>query len=181
MGKRKRYRSALRSERYIRDAYIALAEAGERISVTSICHEAKLNRSTFYAHYESVEQLEEQLVTSLMEGMAQVMRLHAEPSFVSNPEPMFQAVGRYVAENRSLLKLLLTSNASASFVNQLRAYLHSAVSESNLANEVYYDYLAGGLFSIYRVWVLGLYGDTPIEDVSHIAAQWARQSLEASS
>ncbi len=44
---------------HIKESFLREAEKNEyqRISVTSVCKEAKINRSTFYFYFESIEML----------------------------------------------------------------------------------------------------------------------------
>ena len=64
MEKRKEYRSAVRSRRLIRSAFLELLreKAYEKITVTDIVTRADINRSTFYAHYPDVRGLVEEIV-----------------------------------------------------------------------------------------------------------------------
>ena len=56
MGERKVYKSALRSRKWIRQAFMELLREKdfEKITVTDIVNRADINRSTFYAHYPDV-------------------------------------------------------------------------------------------------------------------------------
>ena len=53
--KKAEYRSAARSRRLIRDAYVNLMQEKpiDKISISDIVREADLNRGTFYAHYSN--------------------------------------------------------------------------------------------------------------------------------
>ena len=160
-----RYRNSIRSERLLKDAFVALAANGERISVSALCRQADLNRSTFYAHYDSVDDLEARLVEDLMDGLAKVLKDTLANAFRDNPRPALEAIGSYVASNQALLKLLLTSNASFDFGDRLRRELLVTVGHARLEDEIRFDYVAGGLSSVFRTWVLEQYGSIPMRDV----------------
>ncbi|MBQ9733551.1 MAG: TetR family transcriptional regulator, partial [Clostridia bacterium] len=57
MGNKAEYRSALRSRRLIRDAFLALMQenGSAKMTVTEIVRRADINRATFYAHYSDVQ------------------------------------------------------------------------------------------------------------------------------
>ena len=59
MAEKKEYRSAIRSRRFIRQAFMELLREKrlEKITVTDIVNRADINRSTFYAHYTDVKAL----------------------------------------------------------------------------------------------------------------------------
>ncbi len=171
MEKRKRYRSAIRSERMIRDAYVSLAERGQRLSVTAICREADLNRSTFYVHYDCIETLEASLSAGLMEELVELVSENLEASYPQRLDLVVAAIGSYVEENRALFRLLLTSAGSFGFGDNLRASLLKLVGDTELEGMVRFDYVAGALASVYRTWVLGQYGDVSIEEVNQVAVR----------
>ena len=54
MPQKAEYRSAIRSKKMIRHAFIELlgSTAADKITVTDLAQKAGLNRGTFYAHYE---------------------------------------------------------------------------------------------------------------------------------
>ena len=56
MAEKKEYRSAVRSRRMIRQAFMDLLHEKplEKITATDIIRRADINRSTFYAHYPDV-------------------------------------------------------------------------------------------------------------------------------
>lgn len=174
MATRRRYRSALRSEKLLREAFIKLTERGERMNVTALCREADLNRSTFYAHYDSIDALQEELVSNLMQDLGRVVQGCVGPEFERSPESVIDAIGSYVAANRTLFRLLITSSQSFGFGDDLRSVLLDAVGCSGIVDEMRFDYVAGGLASIYRTWILGQYGDIPIEKANQIAAALVR-------
>ena len=171
MADKKRYRSALRTERLLREAYVSLAQKGERLSVAALCREADLNRTTFYTHYNNVEELEADLTGGLMTGLGDVVSAALGDDGQLDPALVVEAVGSYVEKNRPLLRLLLTSAGSFEFGDELRTSLLKAVGGSELAAMVRFDYVAGALASVYRTWVLGQYGDVPVADINRAVVQ----------
>ena len=57
------------TKRLIKDAYIELLERNpsKRLSITDICKVADINRSTFYMHYEDVNQLVREIEDDLLD------------------------------------------------------------------------------------------------------------------
>ena len=67
------YRSAVRSRKLIKQAYVELIQKKDvdKITVMDIVTKADINRGTFYAHYKCVmdvsEQIENETISSLLE------------------------------------------------------------------------------------------------------------------
>jgi len=72
------YKNAIRSKQLIRQATIALLDkkgSYDEITVSDICHEADINRGTFYNHYgnpiEVLEEIKEELMNKLTATLKQ--------------------------------------------------------------------------------------------------------------
>ena len=63
MEYRKENRNALRSKRLIREAFFALLKEKEleKITVRLIADRADVNRSTYYAHYQDIQELVDEI------------------------------------------------------------------------------------------------------------------------
>ena len=64
-------RRIVKTKRRIRDAFLALRRrySDDKIKVKDICAEAKINKTTFYKHYEDSEELSEEIDEALAEGV----------------------------------------------------------------------------------------------------------------
>jgi AcrR family transcriptional regulator len=69
MGEKAEYKSAIRSRRLIRQAFIELMKEKEleKITVTDIVKRADINRGTFYAHYKYTRAVIEQIENEIIE------------------------------------------------------------------------------------------------------------------
>ena len=172
MAEKKRYRSALRSERLLQEAFIRLVEheGRERVTVAEVCREADLNRSTFYAHYDNVDALGDSIIGKLTDGLAEIIAQHAPLWSSGDYRAVIDLLGSYVDEHRSTYRLLIMSQRSFGFVERLRSSLLEAVGLEAPEDMVRFDFFAGGLTCIYRTWVLGQYGAMPIEQANELAA-----------
>ena len=63
-----------KTERLIRDSFHSLlAEKDfEEISIKELCEKAQINRKTFYAHYDSLEELRQDLINRLFSDTQQI-------------------------------------------------------------------------------------------------------------
>lgn len=68
---KKTYRNSIRSEKSIIHAYVQLMQnkTSKRITVTDIVNKADLNRSTFYAHFKSAEDVRERIQKDVLKEL----------------------------------------------------------------------------------------------------------------
>ena len=73
---KKEYRSAIRSRKLIRQAFMELLKEKtfEKITVTDIVNRADINRSTFYAHYPDVMGLLDEIQEEIISFFEQYLR-----------------------------------------------------------------------------------------------------------
>ena len=84
------YRSAIRSRRMIREAYMELLKEKDlsKITVTDIIKRADLNRATFYAHYPDVRGVTEEIENEIIGKILEVLKEFQFTSFFRNPAPL---------------------------------------------------------------------------------------------
>lgn len=87
MGQKAEYRSAIRSRRMIREAYMHLLKEKDlsKITVTDIITRADLNRATFYAHYPDVRGVTEEIENEIIEKMLDILKEFEFTNFFRNP------------------------------------------------------------------------------------------------
>ncbi|RRG10034.1 MAG: TetR family transcriptional regulator [Lactobacillus sp.] len=118
------------TEEILRKAFIQLMSTGgySKITVTRLINTAKINRTTFYAHYLDKADLLQELETKLLDGLLQISRtlpgkifLHNDPEtnlseLVKQTSPIFT----YLQANGQLLSLLLDPvKGDLAFANEL--------------------------------------------------------------
>ena len=92
MEKRKEYRSAVRSRRLIRQAFLELLRQKpyEKITVTDIVTAADINRSTFYAHYPDVRGLLEEIMGEAIAHSTELANNLNIRVFLEDPMPFLR-------------------------------------------------------------------------------------------
>lgn len=186
-GVKRRYRSSLRSQRMLREAFVSLLPEKdvERITVTDVTRRADLNRGTFYSHYANMEALLRDVLGVLADQLYEVVDRSLADDFLENPEPVLELVGLYLSQDRALYEAILRSGNANAFVSGIHRAILARVRASmglgqgtpegqDTAPLVQAEFMAGGLVSIYRAWVTGKYGDIPVEQVNRLAADCVR-------
>ena len=86
----------IKTDELIRNTYLACRKEGTKnLNVTVLCRLARINKSTFYTHYESLEQLHRQLcaqtIRELMQGLPHLQDLFTDTdAFMHSIRSLFQ-------------------------------------------------------------------------------------------
>ncbi len=156
------------TKQVIREALFDLMEDRpiNKITVTDICKEADINRSTFYAYYEDVYELLSSIQSEMFENV--ILTLSSENWF----EDLLQIVD----ENRDLCKVLIGPHGDSTFMRQLiyLGYENSIVfwkkkypDASPELLDYLYAYMSSGVIGILENWVFSDYA-LSIEEVCEI-------------
>lgn len=172
----KKNRNALRSIRLIKEAFLELlaTEPYEKITVTDVTREAGLNRGTFYAHFDDMDDLLHQVIDEVVERASELLQQSFDTDFLENPLPILEQLGKYMSESYGLYGRVLNSASSDIFVKSLGTMfekkVHGWIDAQNVDDPttqlMLSDYLVGGVLHTYRAWMDGEYGNIPIEEVN---------------
>lgn len=176
MGEKAEYKSAIRSRRLIRQAFVDLMKEKEleKITVTDIITRADINRGTFYAHYQDtravIEQIENEIIGKMMEFLGE----YRHNSFFQNPLPLLLKISRWLETDLEFYRILINSKGSQQFLEKLKSsfvkYLenNSDIPE-NIKNSmeflIHINFFAGGIINLYQVWFRGEM-DSSLNDIS---------------
>lgn len=158
------YRSSLRSKKLITDALVALLDEKtlDKITVTDIVKKADINRGTFYAHYENVNDV----VTSIFQSAYEIVKnsihgLQVDTDFDMN---MMLKELQYVMEQDfdfycKIFSSDINMKIYEELFNMLIAYVlehEEEISTVSHADFVFYtSFYAGGIIKLYRDWFIG--------------------------
>ena len=113
-----------KTKRAIRNAFYELIKEKplEKITVREIAERAEINKTTFYAHYETVYDLVDQLE---QEAVAEVIsQLDTAQSLLSSPRAFVKEIYTLLSKNQ-----LCTELFSAPAMTQFTAHLRNAILE----------------------------------------------------
>lgn len=186
MGEKKEYRSAVRSRRLIREAFLELLRRKqyEKITVTDIVGLADINRSTFYAHYPDVRGLVEEIVGEVIDHSIALANSLDMLAFLEDPVPFLQELTSYSTRNRELYELLSRSDFAQRQMEQLKRTLIESASRSPAIPEhirtstdfrIHISFFIGGILTIYVMWLQGELECT-VEDITKQMSQVIRNN-----
>ena len=95
------------------------------ITVKALCERADVNRSTFYAHYASIEELLHDIEDETMAWVTTALeQLLAQPDS-AGIEHVIERICQYIADNRKHLQVLMSPKADIGFQQQLLGLIYS--------------------------------------------------------
>lgn len=193
MAERKVYKSALRSKKWIRQAFMELLKEKdfEKITVTDIVNRADINRSTFYAHYKDVYALVEEIQNEIVNCSIELLAELKYKSIFKDPMPFLQTLVKPVEENRELYMLLWRSNFAQQQLEKLKkVFVVQAMNAPEIPEEMRHtkmfairvNFFIGGIINAYQQWLQGELEctiDEITQDIAAIIASTAGTILDA--
>lgn len=152
------------------------------IAIKELCYEAGINRSSFYAHYQDINDLMIKTEQSLSKGIMEIFK----PNIEWNAE-VFTKLFEFLYKNKNFYKAYLETNEQTfmekqDFIN----YIHIANSSSQYGldkNKMVYHmaFFAGGLKAIAKSWLTTGCNETP-EQMARIISEeydlsWKQHTL----
>ena len=180
MAEKKEYRSAIRSRRFIRQAFMELLREKrlEKITVTDIVNRADINRSTFYAHYTDVKALIEEIQHEVIERTMALVREMDFMEILQQPTPFVQKLIDIANENRELYTVLGKAALSMNQLERLKLLLVEKAMKlpqipEKIRNQKIFairiNFFVGGIINVYQQYLLGNLHATSEEIVDDIA------------
>lgn len=132
------------------------------ISIKELCYEAGINRSSFYAHYEDINDLMIKTEQSLSGGIAKIFSVHEKWN-----EDTFVKLFEFLYKNRDFYRAYFMADERMFMERDFSQYL-KAIRQNNKAidydasEEVYHmAFFAGGLKAMAKSWLLNNCPQTP--------------------
>ena len=88
-------RNAQRSRRLLKEAFMELLaeKPYESITVSDVARKADLNRGTFYAHFDNVDDLMRSVMADTADTISEFLSQAVESGFLRTPCPVLTQVG----------------------------------------------------------------------------------------
>ena len=133
------------------------------ISIKDICYESGINRSSFYAHYQDINDLMIKTEERLSKGIADIFK----PNELWD-EQVFVKLFEFLLKNKDFYKAYLTTNEQVfmeknDFVKYVKILNNSAKGSNFSQSERLYHmaFFAGGLKAISKSWISTGCKETP--------------------
>lgn len=166
MSGKAKYKSAIRSKKMIRHAFVKLVLEMDlkKITVKNIVERAEISRGTFYAHYSDIYAIIEEIENETMGKMVEFINDFTAIDLIRDPTPLLLKISRFFEQDIEFYRMLVSTHGSHNFISKLRNILiekmltHRETLRSNQEREAYtiqVHFFAGGLTSIYQDWFTG--------------------------
>jgi AcrR family transcriptional regulator len=163
MGGKAEYRSAVRSKKLIKQAYVELIKEKniDKITITDVVTKADINRGTFYAHYTSVNAVSEQIGNEILSALLEFLDEFKHTRLIENPLPFLMKIARFLEKDLEFYRLLINSQRSVAFLNKLKTlFIDKILSDekklSTIKNKdqfmVCVNLFASGFAGLYQDW-----------------------------
>ena len=170
------YRSAKRSRKMIREAFLALLKdkSERKITVTDIVNLADINRTTFYAHYPDVRGVVEEIENDVIDKMMSILKDFHYFSFFKNPAPILLQISRFLEMDIDLYRQLIRIDSSDAFLDKLKKiFVEFMENDPDIPQyirekcsfAIRVSYFTGGIVNAYKQWLMGEL-NCPLNDIS---------------
>ena len=181
MEQKKQYKSALRSKRMIRQAFMELMQEKEfsKITVTDIVRRADLNRSTFYAHYPDVRGVVEELQEEMLEQTLKMIEDENLWLVIEDPLPYVRQIIQATKENLVFYKRIGNTLDVRLFLDKFRRQVAEDLRDRSDLPEsvrnspvlaVNIHFITGGVMNTLQQWAEGAL-DCSLDDLACLVAE----------
>ncbi len=139
MKEKAEYRSAIRSRESIRKAYLDLMREKNTtaISVRELVERADVNRSTFYAHYQDIYAVLEEIENEITQKLFGYLDETEHTELLYHPLPFLMRIGAELEQNKEFYRLLLDTQGSFTFMHKLQeVFLKRMVTERKVFSQI---------------------------------------------
>lgn len=166
MSKKAEYRSAIRSKKMIRHAFVELVleKDLEKITVKNIVERAEISRGTFYAHYSDIYAVIEEIENETMGKMLEFLNDFKNIDLVQNPMPFLLKMAHFFDHDIEFYRMLIYTKGAPSFITKLKNVLIEKILnyketipsiQEREEFTVRVHFFVGGLVSLYQDWFAG--------------------------
>lgn len=180
-------RNSQRSKQLLITAYAELLSEkdAKKISVTDVTSRADLNRSTFYTHFENVDDLLRCILHDVSEQVLEVADTASKDSFMGNPDPTLKKVAEYLQANLPVYRNLMQAPHAIAFLTDMKQQIADRVIETCAPTEhttldlrIPIEYITGGIVDIYASWLCNRYQDVSLNDINNAASKLIHASCQ---
>ncbi len=152
-------RRVRKSKKAIREALLELLKKKEytAISITELAGAADVDRKTFYLHYQSIEDVLQEILSETTESVRGLLT----GSELFEIRDYFEGLSRAMMENITFYRMISTTTSYARFINECKDILKALLKETKYASSglseeafnVYSEYISSGIIGIYTNWL----------------------------
>lgn len=155
------------TKRLLREGLLRLLKTKplDKINITELCKESGINRATFYRHYELPRDILTEMQAEFVEEMIDNFN---KPLTEKDVESFFD----YLHQNAALVKLFMKYNSDVDLIRIFNNFYPNIFEKKALKffdaedSQLFYAFLAGGVYFLLRQWLMEDIKKTPKEIAS---------------
>ena len=153
-----------KSKKAIKDALLELMYVKDfkEITVNELLNKANISRGTFYAHFDNLENVRQQLVKDLYAHADEIFGCFVASDLAKDPRDIMLNVANMMVQSRDPSKRLMKFIQVYGLASELQEWLTDYIlSDEKLTAQfggvekatVYAHFISGGLLHAYNLWV----------------------------
>ena len=118
----KQYRNAIRTKKWIRQAFtelIAEKKSMNKITVAELAQRADITKTTFYYHYPDIYAVAEEIENELIKTLSDVLD-KIEKDAPNDYEEYIQSVLQFIKENENTYRIAINTSDLCFFISKLK-------------------------------------------------------------
>lgn len=180
-------RRQIRTKRAIREALIVLMEEKpiNQITISELSESADINRKTFYAHYNTVEDVLDEIEDNILAGLSELMHVGGIDGSNMDPEFIFRSINAIINKDIDFyshfahtgLTSFLQTKVKNFFMEGLEEYIGNNTELDSHTVHFATEFIASGLVALYVDWFENE-SRISLQDLSTIAVKIMLNGLE---
>lgn len=174
-------RRFIKNKKAIQRAYIDLIiEKGyQRITVTDVAERADINRMTFYAHYETVEDI----FTEFVDDMENYIKDAVLKEEIFNLDSFFEILNSLMYKEEQFFRYVAKAGNCADFREAFRKAIKNILrtntveEEHNVKGDIERDLTATVIAFSYLDWLSGEYGDIGLHEIIQVTTYYLKERI----
>ena len=152
------------------------------ITVRELAERADMNRGTFYLYYRDISDMLEKIEDQLFDSLNAIVRQHEDENVLREPAPLLMDLFLLIAENREMVRVLLSPRGDMKFLEKLYDVIRSECLKAfpvlregpdSAGFEYRFGFVTFGIAGLIRAWVNGGCRETAPE-MSRLAGSMIR-------
>lgn len=163
MSGKAEYRSAIRSRKLIKQAFVELMQEKDidKMTIKDIVTKADINRGTFYAHYTGIHDVREQIGNEILSALLKFVDEFQHSRLMINPLPLLLTIASFLEKDVEFYRLLINAQSSVTFLNKLKTLLMDKIlsDEKTLSTiknkdqlQIIVNLFTSGTVGLYQDW-----------------------------
>ncbi|MFJ8511711.1 TetR/AcrR family transcriptional regulator [Lysinibacillus xylanilyticus] len=189
MSGKAKYKSAIRSKKMIKHAFVELVLEKElgKITVKNIVERAEISRGTFYAHYSDIFAVIEEIENEIMDNMVEFLNDFKGVCLIQNPLPFLLKVARFCEQDIEFYRMLISTQDAPTFLTKLKGVLiekilsnKETLQSTEECEELLFrvHFFVGGLASLYQDWFAGKF-ECSLEELTESVSRMMIQGFQS--